>query len=81
MECVSILLMKGADPHIVDFGGDAALHHAVVRGNITIAGKLVKYKANIDAKTGVRIIHLHSQCTSSNDTQITFHILKLKQTH
>ncbi|XP_057627701.1 ankyrin repeat domain-containing protein 7-like [Chionomys nivalis] len=51
VECVSILLMQGADLHIVDFGGDAALHHAVIRGNITIAGKLLKYKANIDAKT------------------------------
>ncbi|XP_075797834.1 ankyrin repeat domain-containing protein 33B-like [Microtus pennsylvanicus] len=51
VECVSILLKQGADPHIVDFGGDAALHHAVVQGNITIAGQLLKYKANIDAKT------------------------------
>ena len=81
VECVSILLTHGANPHIVDFGGDAALHHAVVRGNIAIAGKLLKYKANIDTKTEVKIIQLHLQCTSSNDTQITFHILKLKQTH
>ena len=81
VKCVSILLRQGANPHIIDFGGDAALHHAVVRGNITIARKLLKYKANIDAKTEVKIIQLHLQCTSNNDTQITFHILKLKQIH
>ncbi|CAO2641625.1 Adhesion G protein-coupled receptor E1 [Lemmus lemmus] len=51
VECVSILLMHGADPHIIDFTGDAALHHAVCRGNTEIASKLLYHKANIDAET------------------------------
>ncbi|CAO2641215.1 Adhesion G protein-coupled receptor E1, partial [Lemmus lemmus] len=51
VECVSILLMHGADPHIIDFTGDAALHHAVCRGNTEIASKLLDHKANIDAET------------------------------
>ncbi|CAO2640971.1 Ankyrin repeat domain-containing protein 26 [Lemmus lemmus] len=81
VECVSILLMQGADPHIIDLSGDAALHHAVCRGNTVIASKLLYHKANIDAETEVKIIQLHSQCASSSDTQTTFHILKLKQSH
>ncbi|CAO2641619.1 hypothetical protein LEMLEM_LOCUS25838 [Lemmus lemmus] len=43
--------MRGADPHIIDFTGDAALHHAVCRGNTEIASKLLYHKANIDAET------------------------------
>ncbi|CAO2629324.1 Ankyrin repeat domain-containing protein 7 [Lemmus lemmus] len=43
--------MHGADPHIPDFNGNAALHHAVCRGNTTIAGRLLEYNVNIDAKT------------------------------
>ena len=81
LECLCILLMHGADPHIVDANGDAALHHAICRGNIPVVRKLLEYNVDIKAKTEVRIIQLHSQCTSSNDTQITFHILKHKQSH
>lgn len=81
LECISILLRLGADPHIVDANGDAALHHAICRGNIRVVSKLLEYNVDIKAKTEVRIIQLRSQCTSSSDTQITFHILKLKQTH
>ncbi|CAO2617404.1 Ankyrin repeat domain-containing protein 26, partial [Lemmus lemmus] len=51
MECLSILLQQGADPHLVDFNGDTALHHAVSRGNIRIASELLDYKADINTKT------------------------------
>ena len=81
IECICILLRHGADPHIVDDSGHAALHHAICRGKTTVVRKLLEYNADITAKTGVRIIQLHLQCTPSNDTQITFHILKLKQSH
>lgn len=51
MECVNILLTQGADPHIADFSGDAAIHHAVIRGNITIVENLLKHHVNVDART------------------------------
>ncbi|CAO2641615.1 Adhesion G protein-coupled receptor E1 [Lemmus lemmus] len=73
VECVSILLMHGADPHIIDFTGDAALHHAVCRGNTEIASKLLYNKANIDAETewqkgGVGSKPMSSSGTSSSLT-------------
>ena len=80
-ECVSILLMQGAGPHAVDFSGDTALHRAVSGDTTRIACDLLEYNANIEATKEVKIIQLHSQWTSSNDTQITFHVLKLKQSH
>ncbi|XP_075835251.1 putative ankyrin repeat domain-containing protein 30B-like [Microtus pennsylvanicus] len=51
IECISILLMHGADPHIVDANGDAALHHAICRGNIPVVSKLLEYNVDIKAKT------------------------------
>ncbi|XP_049989266.1 ankyrin repeat domain-containing protein 7-like [Alexandromys fortis] len=81
LECVAILLMHGADPNIVDDSGYAALHYAICRGNIPVVRKLLEYNVDIKTKTEVRIIQLRSQCTSSRDTQITFHILKLRQSH
>ncbi|KAM7321605.1 hypothetical protein ACRRTK_019697 [Alexandromys fortis] len=51
LECVSILLRLGADPHIVDANGDAALHHAICRGNIRVVSKLLEYNVDIKAKT------------------------------
>ncbi|XP_075805231.1 uncharacterized protein LOC142835563 isoform X2 [Microtus pennsylvanicus] len=51
LECISILLRHGADPHIVDVNGDAALHHAICRGNIPVVSKLLEYNVDIKAKT------------------------------
>ncbi|XP_057641831.1 ankyrin repeat domain-containing protein 62-like [Chionomys nivalis] len=51
IECISILLMHGADPHIVDANGDAALHHAICRGNITVVSKLLEYNVDIKSET------------------------------
>ncbi|XP_057642265.1 uncharacterized protein LOC130884971 isoform X1 [Chionomys nivalis] len=51
IECISILLMHGADPHIIDANGDAALHHAICRGNITVVSKLLEYNVDIDTET------------------------------
>ncbi|XP_041490061.1 ankyrin repeat domain-containing protein 26-like [Microtus oregoni] len=51
VECISILLRHGADPHIVDANGDAALHHAICRGNIPVVSKLLEYNVDIKAKT------------------------------
>ncbi|XP_075826903.1 uncharacterized protein LOC142848568 [Microtus pennsylvanicus] len=51
VECLSILLRHGADPHIVDANGDAALHHAICRGNILVVSKLLEYNVDIKAKT------------------------------
>lgn len=87
VECISILLMQGADPYAKEFRGNISIQHAVSRGSTTIACKLLeysantKYNANIKAKTEVKIIQVHSQCTFSNDTQLTFHVLKLRQSH
>lgn len=52
IECISILLRHGADPHIVDDSGHAALHHAICRGKTTVVSKLLEYNADIKAKTG-----------------------------
>ncbi|XP_041490027.1 ankyrin repeat domain-containing protein 26-like isoform X2 [Microtus oregoni] len=51
VECISILLMHGADPHIIDANGDAALHHAICRGNLRVVSKLLEYNVDIKAKT------------------------------
>ncbi|XP_041910026.1 ankyrin repeat domain-containing protein 7-like [Arvicola amphibius] len=51
IECISILLRHGADPHIVDANGDAALHNAICRGNIKIFSKLLEYNVDIKART------------------------------
>ncbi|EGW03389.1 Ankyrin repeat domain-containing protein 26 [Cricetulus griseus] len=44
-------LIKDADPHLMDFSGNTALHHAVSRGNIAIASKLLEYNVDIEGKT------------------------------
>nr|XP_038943523.1 ankyrin repeat domain-containing protein 20B-like isoform X4 [Rattus norvegicus] len=51
LECVSILLKHGADPHMADFTGNTALHYAVYNGNRAIASELLKYKVDINAIT------------------------------
>ncbi|XP_032769136.1 ankyrin repeat domain-containing protein 20B-like isoform X2 [Rattus rattus] len=51
LECVSILLKHGADPHMADFTGNTALHYAVYNGNRAIASELLKYKVDINATT------------------------------
>ncbi|XP_075806235.1 uncharacterized protein LOC142836104 [Microtus pennsylvanicus] len=51
LECISILLMHGANPNIVDDSGYAALHHAICRGNIRVVSKLLEYNVDIKAKT------------------------------
>ncbi|XP_037053888.1 ankyrin repeat domain-containing protein 7-like, partial [Peromyscus leucopus] len=37
VECITILLIQGANPHLRDLSGNTALHHAVSRDNTTIA--------------------------------------------
>ncbi|KAK7809801.1 hypothetical protein U0070_008451, partial [Myodes glareolus] len=54
IKCVPTLLTQDADPHLVDFSGDTALHHAISRGNTTIASKLLEYNTNIEAKIELR---------------------------
>ena len=72
IHCVSVLLDHNADPNVMDFSGNTAFHHAVCRGNLPIVKMLLKNKVDIEAKTEVKIIQLHSQCTSSSDTHIYF---------
>ncbi|XP_036032479.1 ankyrin repeat domain-containing protein 7-like [Onychomys torridus] len=50
-ECVTLLLIQGANPHLRDLNGNTALHHAVFRDNTTIARKLLDYNADMEAKT------------------------------
>ena len=72
MWSVSVLLTKGADPHLMDFSGNTALHHAVSRGNTAIASKLLEYNVDIEGKTKVKISQLHSHCINNNATQTHF---------
>lgn len=54
LECVSILLKHGADPHMKDFSGNTALHYIVYSGNKTIVSELLEHKADINVKTEVK---------------------------
>lgn len=54
-ECLSILLNHGANPDAVDIHGNNALHHAVLRGNISMVEKLLSSSADIEARTKVKI--------------------------
>lgn len=72
VQCISLLLTFNADPNLKDFCGNTAFHHAVSRGNVTIAKMLLEHNVDIEAKTEVKIIQLPSQCTSSRNTHIYF---------
>lgn len=78
VECVSVLLTQDADPHLMDFSGNTALHHAVSRGNIAIASKLLEYNVDIEGKTEVKISQLPSHCVNSNATQTHFPCSKVQ---
>lgn len=67
LECVSILLKHGADPHMADFTGNTALHYAVYNGNRAIASELLKYKVDINATTKVK-----TPIYTSSDPRIHF---------
>ena len=47
--CATILLDRGADPHIMDVDGNTALHHAVLGQNTAIVAKLLAHEANMKA--------------------------------
>ncbi|XP_056653322.1 ankyrin repeat domain-containing protein 26-like isoform X4 [Monodelphis domestica] len=51
-ECVSILLLHGADPNMVDESSSSALHYAASGYSTAIAVKLLEWKADIEAKDG-----------------------------
>lgn len=70
--CVCVLLRHNANPNLMDYSGNTAFHHAVSRGSITIVKLLLEYNVDIEAKTKVKVIQLHSQCTSSCHTQTYF---------
>lgn len=48
-----VLLQHGADPNLVDFNSNTALHYAVCGQNISLANELLEYKANLEAKNKV----------------------------
>lgn len=64
VECITILLIQGANSHLSDLSGNTVLHRTVSRDNTKIASKLLEYKSDIEAKTEVNIIQPHPQCTS-----------------
>ncbi|OBS56890.1 hypothetical protein A6R68_11985, partial [Neotoma lepida] len=41
----------GADPNLVDFYSNTALHYAVCGQNISLTNTLLEYKANLESKT------------------------------
>ncbi|XP_056653319.1 ankyrin repeat and KH domain-containing protein mask-like [Monodelphis domestica] len=49
-ECVSILLLHGADPNMVDESSSSALHYAAAGGNLRIVERLLESKANMEAR-------------------------------
>ncbi|OBS63751.1 hypothetical protein A6R68_07710, partial [Neotoma lepida] len=53
-KCVSILLKRGADPHMKDFNGNTALHYAVYNGNQKIVNMLLEHRVNINAKSEIQ---------------------------
>lgn len=51
--CVSILLEHKADPNLVDFNGNTALHLAARIPSIPVALQLLEHEANINAQNKV----------------------------
>nr|XP_044986491.1 ankyrin repeat domain-containing protein 7-like [Jaculus jaculus] len=49
--CVDTLLGHGADPNKADMYGNTAFHYAVLNDDLELAGLLLAYEANIEAKT------------------------------
>ncbi|XP_065776989.1 ankyrin repeat domain-containing protein 7-like isoform X3 [Muntiacus reevesi] len=49
-DCATLLLEHGADPNVTDACGNAALHHAVLCQNTSLAAKLLSYNAHIEAR-------------------------------
>ncbi|KAL0595889.1 Ankyrin repeat domain-containing protein 62, partial [Plecturocebus cupreus] len=49
--CASILLEHGANRNITAIYGNTALHYAIDNENISMAGKLLAYGADIEARS------------------------------
>ena len=54
-ECATLLLEHGADPNVMDVGGNTAVHYAVFCQNLSLAGKLLSYDADIEARNKVSV--------------------------
>ncbi|KAB0345407.1 hypothetical protein FD754_022333, partial [Muntiacus muntjak] len=51
--CATILLEHSADPSLVDLDGNTALHFAACCQSVSLAAKLLKHKANLEAQNKV----------------------------
>uniref|UniRef100_A0A2K6SR41 Ankyrin repeat domain 7 n=1 Tax=Saimiri boliviensis boliviensis TaxID=39432 RepID=A0A2K6SR41_SAIBB len=49
-DCANILLNYGADPNLMDFCYNTALHYAVCGKSFSLVEKLLKHKADLEAK-------------------------------
>ncbi|KAB0375962.1 hypothetical protein FD755_012605 [Muntiacus reevesi] len=51
--CATILLEHSADPNLVDLDGNTALHFAACCQSVSLAAKVLKHKANLEAQNKV----------------------------
>lgn len=53
--CAALLLDQGANPNLIDFDGNTALHYAVYGQSVALVRKLLEHKANLEIRNKVVI--------------------------
>ncbi|XP_006505254.1 ankyrin repeat domain-containing protein 7 isoform X1 [Mus musculus] len=74
--CATVLLLHGADPNLVDVYSNTALHYAVCGQNISLANKLLQYKANLEAKNKDGHTPLLLAVAENNENMVKFLLKK-----
>ena len=62
MECVALLIDRGASVNSVNAGGHTPLHEAAYRGYETILLKLLRHGAMVNIASTQKRIPLHEAC-------------------
>ena len=81
VDCVSLLLKYNADATLFDSIGHTVFHHAVSRGNVTIAKMLHEHNINIEAKTEVKSFKFIPIALLAVILCWTFYTEELKHSH
>ncbi|XP_027782101.2 ankyrin repeat domain-containing protein 7 [Marmota flaviventris] len=74
--CATILLSHGADPNLVDFYYNTALHYAVCGQNVSLVRKLLEHKANLEAKNKDGYTPLLLAIVENNENMVKFLLKK-----